>query len=98
MTVIIAVTCENIDNYFSEMELYLNSYFDSSYSVNPERLILENDTYRITYVKNGTIYSMSIDILSPSIDTKEYTLTYEGEFKDKLRKPMNPMSFKITAP
>jgi hypothetical protein len=91
----INLTPSIIDNYFSEMELYLNSFFDSSFSIKPVHLILENDTYRITYEKTGVRYTMSIDVLSPTIDNKKYRLRYNNVEASRFRTPLTPVSFSI---
>jgi hypothetical protein len=95
MSAAINVTTENIDDFFSEVELFLNSFFDSSYAIKPARIILENETYRFTYEKQGVKYHLSIDVLSATVDNRVYRFTYEGEYP--LRKPVGePHNFKIT--
>ena len=83
----------NTDDYFSEVELFLNSLFDSSFAVRPIRVILENDTYRFTYEKRGIQYFFNIEVLSPTIDTREYHLITPIGFVP--RRPLEPRSFRV---
>jgi hypothetical protein len=89
----IVIDNSNVDDYFSEVELFLNSLFDNSFTVKPIRVILENDTYRFTYEKRGIQYFLNLEVLSPTVDTREYHLITPGN----MRKPLVPKSFRVTS-
>jgi hypothetical protein len=91
----IIVTPHNINDYFSNVELVLNSYFNDALVVKPMTIVLENDTYRITYTKQGVSYRMTIKVLSPTLDSKRYNLTTNATVEQMGGKPLTPQLFNI---
>jgi len=90
----IVVSPHNINDHFSAVELFLNSFFNDAFVLNPVTLVLENDTYRITYTKTGVSYHMTITPLSPTIDCKEYHLINPNE-ASLGGTPIVPQGFRI---
>ena len=61
----IKITPKNINDYMSEIELFLNSFYDSTFLPNPSKITLYNDNCKITYEKHHVKYNLTLTILSP---------------------------------
>jgi hypothetical protein len=72
----IVINLTNTDDYFSEIELFLNSFFDYSYATESQGLALENNCYKIVYEKLGAKYKLLLHVTSPSLVNNNYSLSF----------------------
>lgn len=90
----VEITSLNINDYFSELEMYLFSFYDVAYTKVPLVLELRNNCYKITYEKIGFSFRMFLEVISPVVDDRCYTITfYDTAFK--LKEPITPVGFSI---
>lgn len=95
MTNEIPVTYSNLNDYFSELEFFLNSFFDDSYAVKPMIITLTNEAHRIVYQKTGVSYFLRIYVLKPVIDDRRYTIEYQLNDQKLNGKNITPTAFTV---
>jgi len=90
----LTVTHLNVDNYFSEVELFLFSFFDRSYSLRPQGLVLENNCLRIVYEKLGSQFTMRLIVKNTQAQKEVYVISFLAE-AFKLQQPLVPKGFTV---